>query len=176
MNIIDLFVIGLIVFFSVIGFIRGMIQQLFALCGLVAGHLVGIRYYAVVSSVLKLQFKYAELVGYLIILLAIFIVAAIIGHFIGDKVRDTKLSLIDRVFGLFAGFLKGGLLAVLLVFVLVIMLPKDAQVLHKSMMVPQAIAVGKWMTKGFPPQFSDSFQKKIRAAEKQPPGSFLFNR
>ena len=173
MNIIDISVIGLLVLFGIFGAVKGLVRQLFFLGGLVAGHIVGIHYYAFVVSIFKLSFKYAELVGYLIILLTAYVIAVILGSFIKGKIRGMKLSFMDRTFGLFAGLLKGGLLAVLLVFVLVITMPKDAKALRESITAPLAIAAGKWMAKGFPSHIADSFREKIWAAEKRPP-RFLF--
>ena len=175
MNVIDISVVGLFVFFGILGIVRGMVRQLFSLGGLVAGHLLGIQYCAFVAFLLKLQFKYSELVGYLIILLVTYIIVFLLGCFIKDKVHGVKLSFLDRVLGLLAGLLKGGLLAVLLVFVLTIVLPKDAKVLRESITAPHAIVAGKWLAKGFPAHISDYLHEKVRAAEKRPPGS-LFKR
>ena len=174
MNLIDLSVIGLLVFFGILGVVCGLVRQLFFLGGLIVGHLVGVRFYATAASVLRLHFKYAEVVGYLAILLVVFVASIFLGGFIERKIHSTKLSFMDRVLGLAAGLLKGGVLAVLLVFVLVILLPEDAPALRKSRTVPQVIAAGKWIAKAFPARIADSFHEKIRAAEKRPPeGSFF---
>ena len=175
MNIIDISVICLLVFFGILGVLRGLIRQLFSFGGLIAGHLAGIKCCKFAVSTLNLQFKYAELAGYLVILAVVYIVFVVSGWFIVKKIRNNRLSVVDRVFGLLAGLVKGGVLAVLLVFVLVILLPKDALVLRKSIAAPQAIVAGKWLAKGFPAQISDSFTKKIWAIDSRPP-RFLFFR
>ena len=170
MSIVDLFVISFLVFFSVIGVVRGLVAQLFSLLGVVAGHLAGMHYCALLVSVLELKFKYAQLVGYLVILAVVFIVVAVIGSFIGGKIRNTSLSVVNRVLGLFAGMLKGVLLSVLLVYILIIIMPRDAQPLRKSFAVPYALAAGQWLMKESPSQITDSFKGKLRAIEKPPPG------
>ena len=168
MSIVDLFVISFLVFFGVIGIVRGLVAQLFSLAGLIAGHLAGIHYCAFVVTALELKFKYAKLVGYIVILAAVFIMIALIGSFIGGKIRNTRMSAVNRVLGLFAGMLKGGLLSVLLVYILIIIMPKEAAPLRKSFAVPYALAAGQWLIKEAPPQVTDSFKEKLRAIE--PPG------
>jgi len=183
MNIIDISVIVLLVLFGIFGAYRGLIRQLFFLGGLIAGHLIGIEYYALVVSVLNLRFKYAELVGYVIIMLAVYIVVFIVGSFIKKKIHSIKLSFVDRAFGFFAGVAKGMLLVILLVFVLLAALPRDAKVLRESIAVPYAIVARKWITKGFPMHISDSLNEKvqtinekIRAIEVRPPEFFNLDR
>jgi uncharacterized membrane protein required for colicin V production len=104
------------------------------------------------------------------ILLAVFVTVALIGSFVGSKIRDSRLSYINRVLGLFAGMFKGLLLAVMLVYILVFMMPKNAQLLQKSFTVPYVVSAGHLMVNAFPAKMSDSFKEKLRAIEKQPPG------
>ncbi|MCL1926523.1 MAG: CvpA family protein [Syntrophorhabdaceae bacterium] len=176
MNIVDILLIVLVLFFGIFGAVRGLVRQLFAIGGLLAGHLVGIRCCSLFASVFRMHFKYAELAWYVFILLMIYIFVFILGCVVRDKVDGMKLSFMDHALGLLAGFLKGGLLVVLLVFLLVIIMPKDNKVLRESMIVPQAVAAGKLIAKGFPAHISDSFQEKVRAVEKRPPLPFFRER
>ncbi|MEW6719166.1 MAG: CvpA family protein, partial [Thermodesulfobacteriota bacterium] len=165
MNLLDIVVVALLALFAVFGVLRGLVRQLFSIAGLVAGHIAGIRFYADAVSLLKLSFRYAEVAGYVGILLAVFLVFSLLGAFIEARIRKSKLSAVDRLGGLVAGTAKGALLAVGLVFLLVIVLPKDARVIRESKAAPYAIAAGKWLADAFPESFADTFRKKIRAAE-----------
>ena len=176
MSVIDISVVCLLLFFGIFGVFRGLVRQIFFLGGLIAGHLVNINYGSFIVLTLNLQFQYAELVSYFVILLAVFTVVYIAGCFLAGKIRGTKLAFIDRLLGLFAGLVKGGLLAVLLVFVLVVFMPKGAKSLRESITAPYAIAAGKWITNSLPPQISDSFFEKVRAVEKLPPELFFFGK
>jgi membrane protein required for colicin V production len=171
MNLIDIVVAVLCVLFGVFGIVRGLVRQLFSIGGLVVGHLVGIRFYSAAASTLKLTFRYAEVVGYVVVFLAVFLSISLLGAFIEGRVRASKLSVVDRVGGMVAGLAKGALLSVLLVFLLVIVLPVDARVLRESKAAPLAISAGRWLQSAFPDRISESFREKVRAAGKQPPGN-----
>ena len=163
MNLLDLLLAALIVWFAVSGIVRGLVRQLFSLGGLIAGHLAGIRYYAFAQANLGLSFQYAEVIGYAVVFLAAYLVVRLIGGLIEGRVRKSKLSGSDRLAGMAAGLLKGALLSILIVFLLVILLPRDARLLRESKAAPTAIAAGNRLAAAFPDRFGESFREKIRA-------------
>ena len=160
MNLLDVILAALVAFLAVSGIVRGLVRQLFSLGGLVAGHLSGIRYYAFVQGKLGLSFQYAEVVGYAVVFLAAYLAVRLIGGLIEDRVRKSKLSGTDRLAGMAAGLGKGALLSILLVFLLVILLPKDARLLRESKAAPAAVAAGKQIAAAFPRWFAESFREK----------------
>ena len=163
MNLLDVILAILVACFAISGIARGLVRQLFSLGGLVAGHLAGIRYYAYVQGKLGLSFQYAEVAGYAIVFLAVYLAVRLIGGLIEDRVRKSKLSGSDRLAGMAAGLVKGALLSILIVFLLVILLPRDAQLLRESKAAPTAIAAGKRLAAAFPERFAESFREKVRS-------------
>lgn len=163
MNLLDLILAVLIAWFAVSGIVLGLVRQLFSLGGLVAAHLAGIRYYAFAQGALGLSFQYAEVVGYAIVFLAVYLAVRLIGGLIEDRVRKSKLSGTDRLAGLAAGLVKGALFSILIVFLLVILLPRDARLLRESKAAPTAIAAGKRLAAVFPERFVESFREKLRS-------------
>jgi len=164
MNLLDLVLAVLIAWFTVSGIVQGLVRQLFSLGGLVAGHLLGIRYFAFAQEKLGLSFQYAEVVGYAVVFLAAYLVVRLIGGLIEDRVRESKLSGTDRVAGMAAGLVKGALFSILIVFLLVILLPRDTRLLRESKAAPTAIAAGKRLAAAFPDRFAESFREKVRSA------------
>jgi membrane protein required for colicin V production len=163
MNPVDVAVSVLCLAFAVSGLLHGLVRQLFSIGGVVAGHLLGIRYYAFAQKSLRLSFQYSEAVGYIVVFLAVWVAVRILGALVEGKVRGSKLSGMDRVAGLAAGLLKGGLVSVLLVFLLVVLLPKDARALRESKAAPYAIAGGRWLAGVFPAQIAEPFREKAPA-------------
>jgi len=163
MNLLDLILALLIAWFAISGIVRGLVRQLFSLGGLVAGHLLGIRFYAFVQGKLGLSFQYAEVVGYAVVFLAAYLAIRLIGGLIEDRVRKSKLSGSDRLAGMAAGLVKGALFSILIVFLLVILLPRDARLLRESKAAPVAMAAGKWLPAAFPDRFAESFREKVRS-------------
>jgi membrane protein required for colicin V production len=163
MNLLDVILAVLCALFAVAGIVRGLVRQLFSLGGLVAGHLLGIRYYAFAREQLGLSFQYAEVVGYAVLFLAAYLAVRLVGGVIEGRVRKSKLSGTDRIAGMAAGLVKGALFSILIVFLLVILLPPDARLLRDSKAAPTAIAAGKRLEAAFPDRFVESFREKVRS-------------
>jgi len=163
MNLLDLLMAALIVWFAVSGIVHGLVRQLFSIGGLVAGHMLGIRYYAFAQGKLGLSFQYGEVVGYAVVFLAAYLAIRVIGGLIEGRVRKSKLSGMDRLAGMAGGLAKGALLSILIVFLLVILLPRDARMLRESKGAPSAVAAGKRLAAIFPERFAESFREKVRA-------------
>jgi len=164
MNLIDVVLAVLCVGFAVSGIFSGLARQLFSVGGVVAGHLVGIRFYGNAASTLHLSFKYGEVVGYLVVFLAVYLVFRLFGTVIEGRIRGSNLSGSDRLAGMIAGLAKGALVSVLLVFLLVIVLPEDSRVLRESKAAPVAISAGHKLASVFPDRLADFFREKVRAA------------
>jgi membrane protein required for colicin V production len=163
MNLLDLILALLISWFAISGIVRGLVRQLFSIGGLVAGHLLGIRFYSFVQGKLGLSFQYAEVVGYAVVFLAAYLAVRLIGGLIEDRVRKSKLSGSDRLAGMAAGLVKGALFSILIVFLLVILLPRDARLLQESKAAPVAVAAGKRLASAFPERFAELFREKVRS-------------
>jgi len=163
MNLLDVILALLFAWFAISGIVRGLVRQLFSLGGLVAGHLLGIRYYAFAHEKLGLSFQYAEVIGYAVVFLAAYLAIRLVGGVIEDRVRKSKLSGTDRLAGMAAGLVKGALFSILIVFLLVILLPRDARLLRESKAAPAAIAAGNRLASVFPQRFAESFREKIQA-------------
>jgi membrane protein required for colicin V production len=163
MNLLDLVLAVLIAWFAVSGIVQGLVRQLFSLGGLVVGHLLGIRYFAFAQGKLGLSFQYAEVVGYAVVFLAAYLGIRLIGGLIENRVRESKLSGTDRLAGMAAGLVKGALFSILIVFLLVILLPRDTRLLRESKAAPTAIAAGKRLAAAFPDRFAESFREKVRS-------------
>ena len=163
MNLLDLILAVLFVWFAISGIARGLVLQLFSLGALVAGHLAGVRWYGFAQAKLGLTFQHAEVVGYAVVFLAAYLAVRLIGGLIEGRVRKSKLSGVDRLAGMAAGLLKGALFSILIVFLLVILLPRDSRLLGESKAAPTAMAAGKRLAAAFPDRFAESFREKVRS-------------
>jgi membrane protein required for colicin V production len=160
MNPVDVALAAICLWFAVAGILHGLVRQLFSIGGILAGHLLGIRYYPLAQKKLDLSFPHSEVAAYAAVFLAVCIAVRLIGALVEGRVRGSKLSGVDRLAGMAAGLLKGALLSVLVVFLLVVLLPRDARVLRGSKAVPTAIAAGRWMAGVFPEKIAQPFREK----------------
>lgn len=163
MNPLDIAIAALCAILALLGLLRGLVRQAASIAGLVLGHLVGIGFYGSVQKALRLDIPGGHVAAYLLTLAAVYIAVRLIGLLVEHWVRKTKLSAMDRFLGLLAGAAKGLILSVLLVFFLVILLPKDAALLKGSKLAPRMIAAAGWVEKAFPDRIRDSFREKLRS-------------
>lgn len=161
MNLLDAVIICLCLGFAVYGIVQGVVRQLFSWTGLLLGHVAGVKYYETAKEHLRLDFPHSEIVAYLLIFLCIYFALRLVGLIIERWVRGSELSGTDRAGGMLAGFVKGALLSVLLVFVLVILLPRDSELLRKSRLAPRAMVPAAWMQRIFPKKIREAFQEKV---------------
>ncbi|MEK6778213.1 MAG: CvpA family protein [Candidatus Deferrimicrobiota bacterium] len=168
MNPLDIGIVALCAILALLGLLRGVVRQAASLAGLILGHVVGVKYYAAVQQALRLDFTGGHVVAYLLALLAVYIAVRLIGLLVERWVRQTKLSGMNRFLGFLAGAAKGVLFSVLLVFSLVILLPRDASLLKGSKLAPRLIVAAGWVEGVFPERIRESFREKLRALEPRP--------
>lgn len=162
MNPLDIGIVALCAVLALFGLLRGFVRQAASLAGLVLGHILAVRYNAGVQKLLHFDFPHAGIAAYLLALLAVYIAVRLLGLLIERWIRGTKLSGTDRFLGALAGAVKGALFSILLVFVLVVLLPRDAALLKSSRLAPRALTAAGWIEKTFPEKIRESFREKFR--------------
>jgi membrane protein required for colicin V production len=160
-NFLDIVIAVLCLGLAVYGIFQGMVRQLFSWGGLIGGHIAGVKFCGIAQEHLRLDFSHGDIVAYLLTFLAVYLVVRLVGLLVERWVRGSQLSGTDRFAGMLAGFGKGVLLSVLLVFVLVILLPRDTQLLRESKLAPRAMQAARWIQNVFPERMRDAFRKKI---------------
>jgi membrane protein required for colicin V production len=159
-NFLDITIVLLCLGFAVAGIIHGVVRQLFSWTGILLGHIIGVKYCEIVQEKFLPNFPHSEIVSYLLIFIVIYLAIHFVGLLIEQAGRGSRLSGADRAVGMLAGFVKGVLFSILLVFVLVILLPAHSRHLRESALVPRAVVVATWVAKIFPAKMHDSFQEK----------------
>jgi len=160
-NFLDVIIVVLCLGFAVFGIFQGMVRQLFSWGGLLLGHIAGVKYYATAQIQLHLDFPHGDVAGYLLTFLGVYLIVRLVGLILERWVRNSELSGTDRAAGMLAGFVKGALLSVLLVFILVIILPKGTALVRESRLAPSAIAAAIWVQKVFPEAIRRAYREKI---------------
>jgi membrane protein required for colicin V production len=160
-NLLDIVIAVLCLGLAVHGIFQGMVRQLFSLGGLLLGHVAGVKFYAVAQERIRLDFSHGDVVAYLLTFVAAYLAVRLAGLLVERWVRGSALSGTDRIAGMLAGFGKGVLLTVLLVFLLVILLPRNASLLRESKLAPKTMVAAMWMQKVFPGRIRDAFREKI---------------
>jgi len=114
MNVIDILIILIIIFFSIKGFIKGFVHELFSLLIIVLGLIISFLFYRSIGSILFDYIKNRELsliLSFLSIFLLVTVILLVLRNRMIDLVDDLNLRDIDRFLGLFIGMGKGFLLS-----------------------------------------------------------------
>ncbi len=167
MNPLDICIVAVCTVMAFLGLLRGFVRQAASLAGLILGHILAVRYNGWFLKVLRFDFPHAGIVAYLIALFAVYIAVRLIGLLVERWVRDSKLSGTDRFLGALAGAAKGVLFTILLVFVLVVLLPRDASLLKSSKLAPRALVAAGWLEKTFPEKIREAYREKVHGTEKE---------
>lgn len=112
MNWIDWAIVGVLAASVLFGVLRGLVREVLALAGWIAGIWLALRFAAEVGAQLPLDLPAAvelALAGAAIVI-AVVIVAALAAWLIGKLLAAVKLSGFDRMFGAFFGLLRGALI------------------------------------------------------------------
>lgn len=170
MNLLDVIIAVLCLGLSFYGIVQGLVRQLFSWAGLVLGHFAGVNFHAAAQETLTLDFPHGDVVAYLLVFLAVYLVLRLAGIIAERWVRGSELSGTDRFAGMLTGFLKGAVLSVLLVFFLVILLPRDTAFLRESRLAPQAMVVARLIQNIFPETIRKAFREKADGTISPPAG------
>ncbi len=122
----DWIILGVLGLSAVVAFLHGLLVEVCALTGLVAGVILGGQYYLQVSpwvEQLVHETAVAHAVAFLLIALAVMLAAAIIGRVLRWMLRRVGLGWADRLAGGVFGLVKGYVLVALAVAALAAFFP-----------------------------------------------------
>ena len=138
MNALDITVLLIAVIFFGLGIYHGLIKSVSSLGSVILGLFLAKK----VSPVITEIFSYLHipnsrgLLGFLIAFLFFFVLLKVAFHFIQKFSKASGLSLLDRSLGGMLGFCKGLIIAVLMVTIMQITLPRDSTILKESAFLP----------------------------------------
>jgi membrane protein required for colicin V production len=126
MNPLDWFLAILLTYSVVRAAMRGFFQEAFALAGLVAGFLLACWFYQDAAKRLAgliTAAPLAQLAGFLLILAATMVVAALLGKLLRKTASVVGLGFMDRLLGAAFGLARGALLGVVILSIVTAFLP-----------------------------------------------------
>jgi membrane protein required for colicin V production len=131
----DIVFIVIIAVSFVYGIIKGAIQEIFGIGGIVAGIIVATKTYKGLAPIIPLSDKIANVVSFIIILVFVAVVIYVIGLVIRKIVYLIKLGFLDRLVGGILGALKGSIIAGL-VGLLISLIPGSEKHIANSYIYP----------------------------------------
>ena len=170
MNSLDIIILVILAFFSIMSFFRGFIRGAFALIGLILGIIGANFFYPYLGAILSKSINNTNvsyLLAYVLILVVITVIVILIGKYLNKSIELSLLKWLDRFLGLGFGFVKGLIVAYILVFVLGVILPSDSSVLRKSQTRPLILKLYSFVPDDFFRSISNQKSKLNNNIKKQ---------
>ena len=169
MNSFDIVIIVIFGFCMIRGFFRGLIKELFSIIGVLGGFYAAYTYYMQVAIPLSGWIQndsYRNILSFLIIFCAVFLIISILGVIIKYILNITFLGWADRICGAGFGLIKGVLIVSVLLIAFTTFLPKGAPVIKNSLLAPHVRMVSEKMVKVVPAEMKHSFLAKMEELKK----------
>jgi membrane protein required for colicin V production len=127
MNILDLFILGLMTFFLIKGIFRGFFREISSLAGIVFGFLIGIRYRLQMANFLDAYLPFEKplliLISIIILLLLVVIASNLLGAFLHNIFKRLFIGWLDRGLGIGFALVKGIIISYVLIALLNVFMP-----------------------------------------------------
>src|ERR1700730_13939447 len=136
MNLFDCFLIALLVYSTVVAFLRGIILELFSVGGLIAGILLAswnYKHIAIVFGHVITTPAIAEIVAFLLIMIGVMVLSTLLGKALNRTAHAIGLGFFDRLLGALFGFARGCLLGVAILMAIAAFLPHSAWIANSRL-------------------------------------------
>lgn len=163
MNWVDWVLVAIGVFSILSGFKEGAARVGVGFIATLAGMFAGFWFYGIVAAhfvdYVKSQ-ALANLIGFFLIFFAVILLGAVIGKALASMFRWIGLSWLDRLLGAALGFVRGVLIAVVLVTVLLAFAPTPPpRSLVESKMLPYVVDASNVLAAATPHEIKDAFRE-----------------
>jgi membrane protein required for colicin V production len=129
-NPLDWLLIALLVYSTLVAFLRGFFRELFSLVGLVAGILLASWNYPMAAERLigwlAIPLATAEIAAFLLIVVIVMVLCGLAGRLLSTTARTIGLGFLDRLLGAAFGFSRGFLMGVALMMGVTAFAPQSA--------------------------------------------------
>jgi|KBSMisStaDraftv2_1062788.scaffolds.fasta_scaffold131500_2 membrane protein required for colicin V production len=145
MNYADWAILAVLLISVVSATAQGFFHEAFGIAGLVVGYLLAAWQYPRLAAWFEPHLKspwLGEIAGFLIIFLAVVIVAGISGRIVRWAMKEAGLSLIDRTMGALLGLLKGVLFVSVILMGMTAFTP-TSRALDGSQLAPYFLVLGR---------------------------------
>jgi membrane protein required for colicin V production len=134
-NWLDAVIIVIAILFGLFGLWKGAIKAAFGIAGLVGGIALAGRYYQPLAGVLSSSgAAWAKIAAYAIILVAILVIASVIGWFVAKLVHIMPFGWVDRLIGFILGAGIGSMLCAAVLAIVSKYLPGTQEAISQSAM------------------------------------------
>jgi membrane protein required for colicin V production len=169
MNVFDIVVVVILAYGLIRGLFRGLVKELSSIIGVLGGFLAAYSFYGMVAGYLHglvSSPSYRNLLAFLIIFCAVVVVVNVLALIIKYLLKIVFLGWLDRLGGVVFGFIKGGLIAAVLLLALTAFLPKGTPLIKDSLTAPYVALVSEKLATLVPSDIKRDFAAKLDELKK----------
>jgi len=145
MNVADWVIVAFVLLSVILAAVQGFFFELFSLAGLVVGYLIAVWQYDRLAVWFEQYLKsvwVSEILGFLIILIAVIVLAGLLGRVVRRIVKEAGLSGFDRFLGAVFGLVRGSLMVSILLLAQASFAPSSSWLVG-SELAPYFLVVGR---------------------------------
>ena len=169
MNFFDIFVIIVVAYGLIRGIFRGLIKEVAAIVGVLAGFWAAYSYYPLMGRLLAgwvSSSAYRDMISFLVIFALVLTGISVVGVVIKYLLRVAFLGGVDRFCGALFGLLKGVLISAVVLMTLTAFLPKGAPLVRDSVLAPYVHALSETMARVTHKELKAQFDSKASELRK----------
>jgi membrane protein required for colicin V production len=166
MNLLDLGILIALVLVCLRGYYRGLFQELSVIVGLLGGIVIAAHLYLRIANVLSQWIKnplYSQILGFSVILIAVYWLTRFLGHLLQRVLVILYLERLDRLLGGLFALVKGMLILGFVLTALHLVVPKDSRLLRESRAAPYLEGFYSQALNLLPPEFIEQLKQQIMA-------------
>jgi len=162
MNWLDITIVGIIALFTLVGFSRGLVSQIFSIAALLGGLVIGFIFYDVLGDVfirerLVENKSVANVGGFIVLAFAAYVIIQTAGWLTTRLIGTLHLSWLNRICGGAVGAVMGAVTAFLLSSCLSLFYPQNDPVFQSSALLPYLNEASLIAKDALPEDFEKSF-------------------
>ena len=162
MNWLDIAIAAVIALFTLVGFSRGLVSQIFSIAALLGGLVIGFIFYDVLGDVfirerLVENKSVANVGGFIVLAFAAYVIIQTAGWMTTRLIGTLQLSWLNRICGGALGALMGAVTAFLLSSCLSLFYPQQDPVFKSSVLLPYLNEAALIAGDALPEDFEKSF-------------------
>ncbi|MBP7669041.1 MAG: CvpA family protein [Candidatus Eisenbacteria bacterium] len=135
MNLLDILILAVVGVSGLMSLRAGLVREVFSLGALLVGILTALILTRSVAPSLPVFFEsqaVTQILAFLVIFLVVYLIISLVGSLIARVIRSIKLGWADHLLGLAFGFLRGAVIAVLLLVGFILVMPAGHRLLQES--------------------------------------------
>jgi membrane protein required for colicin V production len=162
MNWLDITIVGIIALFTLVGFSRGLVSQIFSIAALLGGLVIGFIFYDVLGDVfirerLVENKSVANVGGFIVLTFAAYVIIQTAGWLTTRLIGTLHLSWLNRICGGAVGAVMGAVTAFLLSSCLSLFYTQQDPIFKRSALLPYLNEAALVAKDALPEDFEKSF-------------------